>query len=1182
MKTNIRTLKQLSALISATLLVLPAFGQETDTTGDDEEVFELSPFEVVEDSNLGYMATTTLAGSRLRTDLRDLGSAISVVTQEFMEDTGATDASEILIYTTNTEAGGASGNYSGGSTDGGQLIDRGARVEPQNSTRVRGLSQADRTRDYFLTDVPMDSYNTQRVDIQRGPNSILFGLGSPAGIINNSLKTPNMTKDTNQVRFRMGRWGTIRGEVDFDRAVIPDTLGIRVIGLYEEEKYRQDPAYSQDERYFVSGKWTPKLFKNGRTVVKLSYEDGEIKSNRPRVNPPKDLLGFWFNPQAMNKQVWSPISGVRPYDSPTYPVAGDPDFVNSGGFWNDAYARSGMGRWFAGMAAVFNDHASAEQGGNGLPAMMFRTGITGPNAGTMMGIENVREGTTDPSHFYNTNAGRNLSGFWVDQELSDRTTFDFYNQLLEGPNKMEWRNFDAFNASLVQTFFDDLLGIELVYDEQDSDWGDYNTISWDAYGIAIDYNEHIANGEPNPNFGRPYVASDSIDGSQVVRSREAYRATGFLNIDFNDYVEERSWMSSLLGRHTLTGTYTLQNIHRDNRQLNGWGAGPEIVQYASELSTGLDNTGGKGSLSAIHYLGGAIDHMTSASGADIPNISANHFPATSGTALVYDNVTANNFINVPMTTLNWFDNPEQLWRKAELQLEDIESKVFVWQGWFLNDHVVGLVGWREDEASTWTNNNPPASTFNKMVLPNDASFVLPDDPQNTVKGDAVSWGVVVHSPQFVNDFLPLDMEISLSYNESSNFRPASGRVNVYNEALPAPSGDTTDYGVTISMLENKFVMKMNWYETTQASDSVRALNYWHAGNMDVRLINGFQHGSNGADIINQWFGYSHPDGAGADADGDGIWDTGAYEAGNADALPRKTNYGEATRNWVGGDRQVRRDWLTAQPDSTWVAGFDPKMVSSWNYERIGDYRWKATAPPGVTSLSDTKSEGFEMELIYNPSRNWRIALNVAQQQAVRSNVAGDLDEFFASNLHRWTDGAESFARSPHEQDGFADIQFYNGFNTTYGSEGRNRMIVPYLTQINLSGAAIPELREWRANLVTNYRFSDGILKNLSIGGAIRWQDDISIGFPVIEDPEAGLIYDVANPYMQQSDTQFDVWFRYGKKLMNNKIDWTIQINVRDVFGSQDLIPVSVQPDGRVATFRMPNPNVWWVTNTFKF
>src|SRR5262249_7040375 len=43
----------------------------------DDETIKLTPFEVTASTDVGYQATETLAGTRIRTDLRDVGSAIS-------------------------------------------------------------------------------------------------------------------------------------------------------------------------------------------------------------------------------------------------------------------------------------------------------------------------------------------------------------------------------------------------------------------------------------------------------------------------------------------------------------------------------------------------------------------------------------------------------------------------------------------------------------------------------------------------------------------------------------------------------------------------------------------------------------------------------------------------------------------------------------------------------------------------------------------------------------------------------------------------------------------------------------------------------------------------------------------------------------------------------------------------
>jgi outer membrane receptor for ferric coprogen and ferric-rhodotorulic acid len=64
----------------------------SDASASEEDIVELTPFVVAADADRGYQSTSTLAGTRLRTELRDVGAAISVVNAQFMADTGSTNA----------------------------------------------------------------------------------------------------------------------------------------------------------------------------------------------------------------------------------------------------------------------------------------------------------------------------------------------------------------------------------------------------------------------------------------------------------------------------------------------------------------------------------------------------------------------------------------------------------------------------------------------------------------------------------------------------------------------------------------------------------------------------------------------------------------------------------------------------------------------------------------------------------------------------------------------------------------------------------------------------------------------------------------------------------------------------------------------------------------------------------
>jgi outer membrane receptor protein involved in Fe transport len=237
----------------------------------DEEIVMLSPFVVDAAEDEGYAAKSTLAGTRIRTELKDVGSSISVITKQFLEDTNSTNIESLLVYTANTEVSGEGGNFLG-KGDGAILTSH-----PGTTTRVRGLTSADGTRDFYLSDIQFDSYNTGRIDIQRGPNAVLFGIGSPAGIINASISTAAF-KDANKLSFQFGSYGTHRSTADFNRVIVKDELAVRLSLLNEARKYRQDPAFRDDQRVFAAVRWQPRFLAKGsaRTTLRVNFEKGEM------------------------------------------------------------------------------------------------------------------------------------------------------------------------------------------------------------------------------------------------------------------------------------------------------------------------------------------------------------------------------------------------------------------------------------------------------------------------------------------------------------------------------------------------------------------------------------------------------------------------------------------------------------------------------------------------------------------------------------------------------------------------------------------------------------------------------------------------------------------------------------------------------------------------------------------
>jgi outer membrane receptor protein involved in Fe transport len=310
MNTKNHWFKTLAAVLIAGIVG----GQVQLVAQEDDEVFDLSPFTVDAGDSEGYAATSTLAGTRLKTNLRDIASSITVVTKDFLEDTASTDLKELLIYTAGTEVIGPIGNLANEAGRTGENTVSEIFSRPTAVTRVRGLADATLTRNYYESLIPMDSYNTERVTINRGANSILFGVGSPAGIINTGLVAP-VFEDRTQVTGRAGSYGAYRGTFDIERVLIEDKLSIRATGLYEDTKFQQDPAFEEDQRIFVAAAWKP----TEDFTIRANVEQGKIDANLPRQFPLADMVQIWFDPLAHPEGLVQPthnaldVRGNGPY-----------------------------------------------------------------------------------------------------------------------------------------------------------------------------------------------------------------------------------------------------------------------------------------------------------------------------------------------------------------------------------------------------------------------------------------------------------------------------------------------------------------------------------------------------------------------------------------------------------------------------------------------------------------------------------------------------------------------------------------------------------------------------------------------------------------------------------------------------------------------------------------------------
>lgn len=1173
----------------------PPSGTGLETDGD---IIVLSPFEVSASESTGYLATTSLAGTRINTELTDVGSAISVVTAEFMRDTAATDSKTLLQYTTNTEVGSLQGNFVGARS--GVQDEGGTFTTPNTNTRVRGLTSADNTRNFFMTDVPWDGYNVDRVDMQRGPNSILFGMGSPAGIINTSTKTAQF-RDMNELELRYGSYGSNRAVLDINRELIDNELALRVIMVRNDEKYRQKPAHSLDKRVFGTARWEPEfLNRNGiKTTLKTYAEFGEVRSNNPRVITPIDYINPWFN--HMNKATYNPrtVQDANAHYLPTLDGEGRQDIFYPEGYGaairaraipggygnypgvggNNPYYNPWVGNFaqsFGGMLGYFNPDTTA-------PAKVELSefanirgiGTSGAIDGGLA-LPYSRRVSVDTYVQYASDAGLEWSrwGLYKNPTLTDASIFDFYNNLLDGDLKKEWQDFDNFNVSLSQTYMDNKFGFEVAYDRQNYSAGQVQLMSDQRAGIYIDLNTHNLDGTANPNVGRPFVSDAGIYGNNRREvDREASRLNLFVDHDF-DRDNSGNWMLKLLGRHTLSGMYTRDMFKQDSRGFMRWGTDSDYSRYVStNLNLNVDEN--VRTINPVVYLGDqSLSALSSPKGAYIPRAAVTidmpaqvnmwNFDSTWNATGVDPAADWTNPLNGqfsqqsenPDNYVGWTNTPvrilsaekgdeKALTTGATLQKKTSESRALVLQSYFWDGAVVGMYGIRQDRIKSWQMN---ASETRGAV--NFDSYRLSDLPQQTYEVNSPSWSIVAKLDKLIGGRLPF-VDINFYYNKSQNFQVSGTRNDVYGHALPLPSGSTIDRGILIATKDGKYSLKINKYESSvKDASSTAGLNNWFLGSF-------MSWGSNYADVFTHNLGV-----------------TGDMSTAN-----------DPSRSWhytyepivVNGQMQTpeQAEALKQQTVAAWRAlqkAVPADYYSAWGFGDINRViNHTNNAPANLTLTEDTVSRGYEFEFTANPTPNWRITANAAKVEAVRNNVGGpamiELVDIVnthmlgaAGDLRIWSGGGSNQIRNSWNGN------FYSDYSRTRLSEG-NRS---------------PELREWRFNVISSYDFTEGMLKGVTAGVGYRWQDEIAIGYKPLHTSDPAIItFDLENPYYGPTEDAVDLWVGYSRKL-TEKIRWRVQLNVRDAFSSKGLIPLTTQPDGSVAAWRIAPSRTWQLTNTFTF
>nr|WP_186363576.1 TonB-dependent siderophore receptor [Rhizobium sp. ACO-34A] len=255
-----------------TIAISPAASVSADVGGDSTT---LAPIVVTGQSAYGpvdgYVATNASAAMKGDIPILETPQSISVVTADRIKDQAAQSVNEALRYTAGVRS----------ETSGAQMMD--------NPLYLRGFQQSslEMYQDGLRSATPgyfgffaVDPYGLERVEVLKGPSSVLYGQQAPGGMINVVSKRPT-DNPVNEVETTVGSFDHYQGGFDIGGTTEDKNIMYRMIGMVRDAGTQVDHV-DNDRRYFApSITWAPD--EDTKLTLLGSYQrnDGDFYAQVP-------------------------------------------------------------------------------------------------------------------------------------------------------------------------------------------------------------------------------------------------------------------------------------------------------------------------------------------------------------------------------------------------------------------------------------------------------------------------------------------------------------------------------------------------------------------------------------------------------------------------------------------------------------------------------------------------------------------------------------------------------------------------------------------------------------------------------------------------------------------------------------------------------------------------------------
>jgi hypothetical protein len=449
-----------------------------------------------------------------------------------------------------------------------------------------------------------------------------------------------------------------------------------------------------------------------------------------------------------------------------------------------------------------------------------------------------------------------------------------------------------------------------------------------------------------------------------------------------------------------------------------------------------------------------------------------------------------------------------------------------WQGFFLDDRIVPTLGFRKDYNRTRDANSAISPT-----TATDGFYIQPDPHVYGASGWVPDPSVVPnagHGRTTTDGIVvkPLSW-LHLLYNHSNSFSPGSLAYDVNGQPLSDPKGKTRDYGFQFVLFGGRLSIRAQQYETVDIGRGDSTINTYVQ--RTLRMDGG-------------------------------------------PSAPTQYPQTVADPNlaaWYGSEVALKNpSWTVDQVIAEVIkqTGVDPVFIASHYGKTHGDH-------------SDATSRGKEIEITFNPTNYWTVRSTITQTLAFNGQMSAEVQQYINSRLPVWTT-----IKGPYS----GTLWWTNTQNSATSPQTfyTSNVLAPISLLIATQGKQKPQIREWKFNAVTNLRLSglteNHWLRNLTVGGAFRWEDKASVGFyGAAPDPDGIVrLYDPNRPIWDKARYYIDLTSSYNLRMFGDKVRARIQLNVRNIFENGRLQAVAYNPDGGAFAFRIIDPRQFILSANF--